>query len=47
MPQGQLLLPFQEAVRMMAGCPHTGSQFSGVVAMFQDLPGIKAGGPVL
>lgn len=30
---------------MMAGCPYTGSQFSGVVAVFQDLPGIKGWTP--
>lgn len=29
----------------MAGCPYTGSQFSGVVAVFQDLPGIKGWTP--
>lgn len=30
---------------MMAGCPETASQFCGVVAMFQDLPGIKGWKP--
>lgn len=25
----------------MACCPYTGSQFSGAVALFQDLPGIE------
>lgn len=47
MSQGQgsqPLLPFQ-AVRMMAGCPHTESQFCGVVAMIQDPPGIKGWKP--
>lgn len=32
---------------MMAGCPHPGSPFCGVVAVFQDPAGIKAGSPVL
>lgn len=30
---------------MMAGCLHAGSQFCGVVAMFQDPPGIKGWKP--
>ena len=30
---------------MMAGCPHTGSQFCGGTAMFQDTPDIKGWTP--